>query len=177
MRVWNVNSGVCILILAGSNGHRNEVLSVVWIIQVILFPVKRVSLSFWNAAYHVSILQDFHPSNKDLIASCGMDNSVKIWSLKGGIFCQLIFSKTWSKQNLIHFLFYGQSFGYMLRNHLTGKIIHPNSSPNMFSFLWDILLPSVMLYLALYLNWLFHSIYGLESYMKRKGIYSTILGA
>ncbi|KAH6558440.1 hypothetical protein KP509_1Z063500 [Ceratopteris richardii] len=53
VRLWNINTGVCILIFAGSNGHRNEVLSV-----------------------------DFHPSNKDLIASCGMDNSVKIWSLK-----------------------------------------------------------------------------------------------
>ncbi|MCO5551130.1 hypothetical protein L7F22_004627 [Adiantum nelumboides] len=53
VRLWNVNSGVCILIFAGSNGHRNEVLSV-----------------------------DFHPSNKDLISSCGMDNTVKIWSLK-----------------------------------------------------------------------------------------------
>lgn len=53
VRLWNVNTGVCILIFAGANGHRNEVLSV-----------------------------DFHPSDKNLIASCGMDNSVKIWCLK-----------------------------------------------------------------------------------------------
>eukprot|EP00249_Psilotum_nudum_P014713 c24960_g1_i5 orf=731-1816(-) len=53
VRLWNVNTGICILIFAGANGHRNEVLSV-----------------------------DFHPSNKHLIASCGMDNTVKIWCLK-----------------------------------------------------------------------------------------------
>lgn len=53
VRLWNVNTGVCILIFAGAYGHRNEVLSV-----------------------------DFHSSNKNLIASCGMDNTVKIWCLK-----------------------------------------------------------------------------------------------
>ena len=29
------------------------------------------------------LLQDFHPSDKFRIASCGMDNTVKIWSMKG----------------------------------------------------------------------------------------------
>lgn len=27
--------------------------------------------------------QDFHPSDMYRIASCGMDNTVKIWSMKG----------------------------------------------------------------------------------------------
>ncbi|KAJ7522208.1 hypothetical protein O6H91_18G001400 [Diphasiastrum complanatum] len=53
VRLWNVSTGVCILIFAGAAGHRNEVLSV-----------------------------DFHPSDLLQIASCGMDNSIKIWSLK-----------------------------------------------------------------------------------------------
>ncbi|PWA74234.1 polycomb group protein FIE2 [Artemisia annua] len=53
VRLWNVETGICILIFAGAGGHRNEVLSV-----------------------------DFHPSDIYRIASCGMDNTVKIWSIK-----------------------------------------------------------------------------------------------
>ncbi|PIA46819.1 hypothetical protein AQUCO_01500396v1 [Aquilegia coerulea] len=53
VRLWNVDTGVCILIFAGAYGHRNEVLSV-----------------------------DFHPSDMYKIASCGMDNTVKIWSME-----------------------------------------------------------------------------------------------
>ncbi|KAF6159434.1 hypothetical protein GIB67_032205 [Kingdonia uniflora] len=53
VRLWNVQTGICILIFAGAGGHRNEVLSV-----------------------------DFHPSDMYRIASCGMDNTVKIWSMK-----------------------------------------------------------------------------------------------
>ncbi|KAK4484373.1 hypothetical protein RD792_006952 [Penstemon davidsonii] len=53
VRLWNIHTGICILIFAGSGGHRNEVLSV-----------------------------DFHPSDIYRIASCGMDNTVKIWSMK-----------------------------------------------------------------------------------------------
>ncbi|KAM0040281.1 putative transcription factor WD40-like family [Helianthus debilis subsp. tardiflorus] len=53
VRLWNVQTGICILIFAGAGGHRNEVLSV-----------------------------DFHPSDVYRIASCGMDGTVKIWSMK-----------------------------------------------------------------------------------------------
>ncbi|KAK3199479.1 hypothetical protein Dsin_022894 [Dipteronia sinensis] len=53
VRLWNVQTGICILIFSGAGGHRNEVLSV-----------------------------DFHPSDIYRIASCGMDNTVKIWSMK-----------------------------------------------------------------------------------------------
>lgn len=53
VRLWNVHTGVCVLIFAGAGGHRNEVLSI-----------------------------DFHPSDIFKIASCGMDNTVKIWSMK-----------------------------------------------------------------------------------------------
>ncbi|WZY94770.1 hypothetical protein YC2023_067099 [Brassica napus] len=53
VRLWNVETGICILIFAGSGGHRNEVISV-----------------------------DFHPSDKHRFVSCGMDTTVKIWSMK-----------------------------------------------------------------------------------------------
>ncbi|KAH1144286.1 hypothetical protein GLYMA_12G214400v4, partial [Glycine max] len=53
IRLWNAHTGIYILIFAGARGHRNEVLSV-----------------------------DFHPSDMYCICSCGMDNTVKIWSMK-----------------------------------------------------------------------------------------------
>uniref|UniRef100_M8BA65 Uncharacterized protein n=1 Tax=Aegilops tauschii TaxID=37682 RepID=M8BA65_AEGTA len=53
VRLWNVHTGICILIFAGTGGHRHDVLSV-----------------------------DFHPSDMHQIASCGIDNTVKIWSMK-----------------------------------------------------------------------------------------------
>ncbi|KAJ1267159.1 hypothetical protein BS78_07G035300, partial [Paspalum vaginatum] len=53
VRLWNVHTGICILIFAGAGGHRNDVLSV-----------------------------DFHPSDIKCFASCGMDNTVRIWSMK-----------------------------------------------------------------------------------------------
>ncbi|CAO2206192.1 unnamed protein product [Urochloa humidicola] len=53
VRLWNVQTGICILIFSGAGGHRNQVLSV-----------------------------DFHPSDMTRFASCGMDTTVKIWSMK-----------------------------------------------------------------------------------------------
>ncbi|XP_073148412.1 polycomb group protein FERTILIZATION-INDEPENDENT ENDOSPERM-like isoform X1 [Henckelia pumila] len=53
VRLWNIHTEICILIFSGAGRHRNEVLSV-----------------------------DLHPSDMYRIASCGMDNNVKIWSLK-----------------------------------------------------------------------------------------------
>ncbi|KAL5230736.1 hypothetical protein ABZP36_029512 [Zizania latifolia] len=53
IRLWNVHTGIFILCFAGNEGHRNEVLSV-----------------------------DFHPSDIYRFASCGMDNTVRIWSMK-----------------------------------------------------------------------------------------------
>jgi polycomb protein EED len=53
IRLWNADTGVCVLIFARAGGHRNEVLSV-----------------------------DFHNSDILRMASCGMDNTIKIWSLK-----------------------------------------------------------------------------------------------
>ncbi|CAM6101382.1 unnamed protein product [Calypogeia fissa] len=53
IRLWNVTTNVCILVMAGAGGHRNEVLSV-----------------------------DFHPSDMHQIASCGMDNTIKLWNIK-----------------------------------------------------------------------------------------------
>ncbi|PWZ29195.1 Polycomb group protein FIE1 [Zea mays] len=53
IRLWNVHTGICILVFAGAGGHRHDVLSV-----------------------------DFHPTEVGIFASCGMDNTVKIWSMK-----------------------------------------------------------------------------------------------
>lgn len=38
---------------------------------------------FWLTYGLVLLFQDFHPSDIYRIASCGMDNTVKIWSMKG----------------------------------------------------------------------------------------------
>lgn len=39
--------------------------------------------SFRKCNSFLSFFQDFHPSDIHRIASCGMDNTVKIWSMKG----------------------------------------------------------------------------------------------
>lgn len=38
VRLWNVHTGICILVFAGAGGHRNEVLSVVRIDCIRFFP-------------------------------------------------------------------------------------------------------------------------------------------
>ncbi|CAO2168455.1 unnamed protein product [Urochloa humidicola] len=53
VRLWNVHTGICILIFSGVGRHLNQVLSV-----------------------------DFHPSDMWLLVSCGMDTTVRIWSMK-----------------------------------------------------------------------------------------------
>ncbi|KAE8693418.1 Polycomb group protein FERTILIZATION-INDEPENDENT ENDOSPERM [Hibiscus syriacus] len=75
IRLWNGHTGICILIFAGAGGHRNEVLSV-----------------------------DFHPSDIYRIASCGMDNTIKIWSMK-------------DVNKLSDVMIARRSSGLMLRNH------------------------------------------------------------
>ncbi|WZZ61267.1 hypothetical protein YC2023_061374 [Brassica napus] len=53
VRLWNVETGICILIFAGTEGHRYEVVSV-----------------------------DFHPLDEHRFISCGLDTTIKIWSMK-----------------------------------------------------------------------------------------------
>ncbi|CAF2099713.1 unnamed protein product [Brassica napus] len=52
VRLWNIETGICILIFAGTGGHRSEVLSV-----------------------------DFHASDMSRFVSCDMEATTKIWSL------------------------------------------------------------------------------------------------
>ncbi|CAL5223285.1 g5773 [Coccomyxa viridis] len=54
LRLWNIETNVCVLIIHGDGGHLNEVLSI-----------------------------DFHPFHGEQFLSSGMDNTVKIWSLTG----------------------------------------------------------------------------------------------
>jgi hypothetical protein len=53
IRLWNVYTACCVAIFAGDQGHRDEVLSI-----------------------------DVHLLG-NVFASCGMDNTVKVWSLEG----------------------------------------------------------------------------------------------
>lgn len=45
VRLWNVHTGICILILAGAGGHRNEVLSVVS--EILLLTGKAETLPYF----------------------------------------------------------------------------------------------------------------------------------
>ena len=67
VRLWNLQTGVCVAIFAGYAGHRNEVLSC-----------------------------GFHPSGNFIISS-GMDNSVKMWSLQGKVHELINLSFVWDE--------------------------------------------------------------------------------
>jgi len=67
VRLWNLQTGVCVAIFAGYAGHRNEVLSC-----------------------------GFHPGGKYIISS-GMDNSVKLWSLQGKVREHITLSFIWDE--------------------------------------------------------------------------------
>jgi polycomb protein EED len=54
IRLWNIHTSTAVMIFAGLDGHRSDVLSI-----------------------------DFHQSNIERFASGGIDNTVKIWSLVG----------------------------------------------------------------------------------------------
>ncbi|KAL4423581.1 hypothetical protein ABPG77_004621 [Micractinium sp. CCAP 211/92] len=53
LRLWNLRTKCCVLVFQGDGGHRNEVLSLSW-----------------------------KPGPQSLLASAGMDNFIKIWSLE-----------------------------------------------------------------------------------------------
>ncbi|XP_073114095.1 polycomb group protein FIE1 isoform X4 [Elaeis guineensis] len=64
VRLWNVHTGICILIFAGAGGHRNEVLSVVFIASV---HSNYVDCTRWLG---------------DFVLSKSVDNEIVLWEPK-----------------------------------------------------------------------------------------------
>lgn len=84
----------------GEGGHRNEILSVVslwcsaaglafssWMGCVAQCTLCMQHAEVQHAEMHradiPAVVQDFHPTDVNRLVSAGMDNCIKIWSLKG----------------------------------------------------------------------------------------------
>ncbi|CAG7876885.1 unnamed protein product [Brassica rapa] len=72
VRLWNIETGICILIFAGTGGHRSEVLSV-----------------------------DFHASDMSRFVSCDMEATTKIWSLTASDRSNLLNCNRWYGYNIL----------------------------------------------------------------------------
>ncbi|KAF2555744.1 hypothetical protein F2Q68_00017067 [Brassica cretica] len=66
VRLWNVETGICILIFTGTAGHRYEVVSV-----------------------------DFHPLDEHRFINCGLDTTIKIWSMKASVHTDFVDCNRW----------------------------------------------------------------------------------
>ena len=98
LRAWNIQTKVCVAMLHGDGGHRNEILSVVksqaqgycrlmhdtWVAMMCWHIAYRYHVCMSTAAHtRLLHLQDFHPTDVNQFVSAGMDNAIKIWSLTG----------------------------------------------------------------------------------------------
>ena len=79
MRLWNMRTKTCVLVATGDGGHTNEVLSVVR-----PFHMAHSHKSYLSGFPHATVaVQDFNPIDGNNFVSSGMDDTVKIWWLKG----------------------------------------------------------------------------------------------
>ncbi|CAN1761442.1 Polycomb group protein FIE1 [Linum perenne] len=94
VRLWNVHTGVCVLIFAGAGGHRNEVLSVVGIMSTNFFeksftwtdlpskfPTKYVQFPVFIASVHSNYV-DCNRWLGDFVLSKSVDNEIVLWEPK-----------------------------------------------------------------------------------------------
>ena len=94
------------MIIHGDGGHLNEVLSIVrafsrlglalWSSRLVqqdwraaqtsipIYLCRELNLQ-WRGRHVLLSVQDFHPFHGEQFLSAGMDNTVKIWSLTGGM--------------------------------------------------------------------------------------------
>ena len=74
VRFWNLQTLTCVAILGGDKGHRQDVLHFVRV------AVRRSSPVAATLVFTCSVHQDVHLTGM-LLASCGIDNTVKLWAL------------------------------------------------------------------------------------------------
>lgn len=82
MRLWNVESGVCIVLFVGHAGHRSDVLSCVRYMLAPSSPDARTKLQWQLTPLSAcaAVQQSIHMLG-NVVASGGMDNEIKLWSL------------------------------------------------------------------------------------------------
>jgi WD40 repeat protein len=105
VRLWNLRTGVCVVVVAGVHAHTNEVISLVRALGRLVFCVRQTGPDHARSHPPPPSLpplplpppkqQSWHPWDPYRFMSSGMDSCVKVWTLRGEPWAAVEASDRW----------------------------------------------------------------------------------